>query len=141
MRERIAAMRIIAHENPVESQRNQKSYYDRKSRDRSFKEGDKLLALLPSSSKKLAAEWQGPCDISRKTGPVDYEIDIHVNKHNGRLGSQAIGEDEKDIPEISTSDTGPTHVVVDEHLSADQCSELKNILDRYMYSVVFSGLQ
>ena len=42
MRERIAAMRITAHENQVESQRKQKSYYNRRSRDRSFKEGDKV---------------------------------------------------------------------------------------------------
>ena len=49
---------------------------------------------------------------------------------------EAIVEDEEDLPEIPTSDTGPTHIVVDEHLSAKQRSDLKDILDRY--SAVFS---
>ena len=44
----------------------------------------------------------------------------------------------KIYPEIPTSDTGPTHVVVDGYLSAKLRSELKDILDRY--SAVFSDL-
>ena len=51
---------------------------------------------------------------------------------------EAIVEDEKDLTKIPTSDTGPTHVVVDEDLSAKQRSKLKDIPDRY--SAVFSNL-
>ena len=42
MRRRIAAMKSLAHENQIESQRKQKTYYDKKARDRSFGEGDKV---------------------------------------------------------------------------------------------------
>ena len=128
IRERIAAMRIIAHENQVESQRKQKSYYDRRSRDRSFKEGDKVLVLLSSSSKMLAAEWQGPYEVSRTTGPVDYKVDMkgkwkrhrvfHVNMlraWHSPTGTntmdvlEAIVKDEGDLLEVPTSNRGPTH--------------------------------
>ena len=51
---------------------------------------------------------------------------------------KAIVEDEEDLPETPTSDRGPTHIVVDKHLSAKQRSKLKDILDRY--SAVFSDL-
>ena len=66
IRERITAIRIIAYENQAESQTKQKSYYDRRSRDRSFEEGVKVLLLLPSASKNLAAKWQGPHEIRRR---------------------------------------------------------------------------
>lgn len=30
--------------------------------------------LLPSSNTKLMARWQGPYKVTRRIGPVDYEI-------------------------------------------------------------------
>ena len=115
------------------------------------------MVLLPSSSKKLAAECQEPYAISRRTDPVNYEVDmkgkwkryrvLHVNMlmawhspagKNTMDVLEAIVQDEEDLPEIPTSDRGPTHIIADEYLSAKQRSKLKNILDRY--SAVFSNL-
>ena len=39
--------------------------------------------LLPTSSNKLLAQWQGPCLVTHKVGKVDYEIDM-LNKRNRR---------------------------------------------------------
>lgn len=36
--------------------------------------GDKGLGLLPSSSFKLLAEWQGPFVVTWQMGEVNYEV-------------------------------------------------------------------
>ena len=33
-----------------------------------------MLVLLPSSSSKLLAKWQGPFVVTRRVGDVDYEV-------------------------------------------------------------------
>ena len=152
MRRRIAVMKSLAHENQIESQRKQKTYYDRKARDRSFGEGDKVLVLLPSSSKKLAAEWQGPYMVRRPTGPVDYEIDMkgkskryrvfHVNMlREWHSPDQVTCEafeaivERDDIPQCPVNSSGQSQVIVDEQLSAGQRNQLDDVVTRY--SAVF----
>ena len=36
--------------------------------------GHKVLLLLPDSTQKFRAKWQGPYEISRKIGKVNYDI-------------------------------------------------------------------
>ncbi|CAN7948382.1 unnamed protein product, partial [Ixodes hexagonus] len=57
-------------------QLKQKQWYDEKSRKREFQRGDKVLVLLPSSEKKLYAEWGGPFVVLEKLSPVDYLVDV-----------------------------------------------------------------
>ena len=45
-----------------------------------LKPGDEVFVLLPTSSNKLLAQWQGPNDVLRKTGKVNYEIDMKDKK-------------------------------------------------------------
>ena len=33
-----------------------------------------MLVLLPSSTSKLVAKWQGPFVVTRQVGDVDYEV-------------------------------------------------------------------
>jgi hypothetical protein len=110
-------MQSVAHENQIQSQKQQKTYYDRKARGRSFAIGDKVFVLLPSSRRKLAAEWQGPYEITRQMGPVSYEVDmkwtskryrvLHVNMLRKRNSLEQVTFDalevivdrEEEIPE------------------------------------------
>lgn len=41
---------------------------------RQFQLGDQVLVLLPTSTNKLLAEWQGPFSITKRLGKVDYEV-------------------------------------------------------------------
>ena len=50
---------------------------DQHSSDRSFKTGDKVLVLLPTSTDKLTCKWQGPGDILRRVNDVTYEVNIN----------------------------------------------------------------
>lgn len=74
MRDRLEQYREQAKENLKEKQRAQKIWYDQHARLRQFQPGQKVLLLLPTSTSKLLAKWQGPYSIVRKMGPVTYEV-------------------------------------------------------------------
>ena len=52
-------------------------YYDRKSRSRSLKVGDRALILLPTDKNKLLVQWNGPFKVTEKMSPHDYRLDIN----------------------------------------------------------------
>ncbi|KAK7930573.1 hypothetical protein WMY93_006968 [Mugilogobius chulae] len=79
MRDRLDQYREEVAENLREAQKKQKLWYDKQARSRSFEPGQKVLLLLPSSNSKLLAKWQGPYVITRRMGPVTYEI-LHPEK-------------------------------------------------------------
>jgi hypothetical protein len=60
MREKLAKMADIVSEKEQCSKTDQKRYYDRNARNRSFEVGDKVLVLLPTSTKKILARWKRP---------------------------------------------------------------------------------
>ncbi len=74
MRDRLEQYREQARENLQEAQQAQKQWYDQHARLRQFQPGQKVLLLLPTSSNKLLAKWQGPYTVVRKMGPVTYEV-------------------------------------------------------------------
>ena len=80
IRERLEEMTTIVQDNWKKAQSRQKTWYDQNTRDRELKPGDEVLVLLPTSSNKLLAQWQGPYYVLRKTGKVNYEIDMKDKK-------------------------------------------------------------
>ena len=65
--------REVVEKNARSTQVKQK---DRKAREMDLKSGDKVLLLLPSSTKKFVAKWQGPYTVMRRVGKVNYEIEM-----------------------------------------------------------------
>ncbi len=76
MREKLQQSTALARENLVRSQVQQKHWYDKTARSRSFEPGEEVLLLLPTSENKMLAKWQGPYQIKSKVGPVTYQIEI-----------------------------------------------------------------
>ncbi|XP_051271642.1 uncharacterized protein LOC127372197 isoform X5 [Dicentrarchus labrax] len=74
MREQLEKMSELAQSHMREAQQQQKSWYDRSARQRSFNSGQKVLVLLPSDDNKLLAKWQGPFEILKKLGPTTYQV-------------------------------------------------------------------
>ncbi len=74
MREKMDSMAELVHITMAKSQQQQKSWYDQSSRQRTLTPGQKVLLLLPTSDSGLLAKWQGPYEILRKVGPVNYEL-------------------------------------------------------------------
>ena len=79
MRDRLSRYQEEAALNLRQAQQSQKTWYDQQARQREFQPGQKVLLLLPSSTCKLLAKWQGPYTIVRKMGPVTYEV-LHPEK-------------------------------------------------------------
>ena len=44
-----------------------------------------MLVLLPTTSNKLEAKWQGPYLVEKRVGKVDYHIEIHNRKKKNRV--------------------------------------------------------
>ncbi|CAF1387294.1 unnamed protein product, partial [Didymodactylos carnosus] len=83
--ERLKAILASAHQSARENleiaQQGRKFLYDRHRKDVQFKEDDLVLMANTSESAlgkwalpKLAPKWIGPFRISRKIGPLDYEL-------------------------------------------------------------------
>ncbi len=64
----------LSMENLLQAQDRQMRLYNRGTRLRQFTPGDKVLVLLPTSSSKLLAKWQGPFVVTRRVGELDYEV-------------------------------------------------------------------
>ena len=75
MRDQLQEMTDLVQEKAVEVQKKQKRCYDKGSKERELKVDDEVLVLLPEATNKLKLEWVGPYRISRKTSPVDYEVE------------------------------------------------------------------
>ncbi len=48
--------------------------YNRGTRLHDFAPKDKVLVLLPTSSSKLLAKWQGPFEVTQRVGDLNYEV-------------------------------------------------------------------
>ena len=73
VRDRLETSREIMEENVKIAQ---KEYYDQRASETKLDPGDKVLLLLPSSTKKFLAQWQGPYSVTRRVGKVNYEIEM-----------------------------------------------------------------
>ena len=76
IRGRIERMKELADINLLETQKQQKKWYDKNSRKRVFFPGDRVLLLLPSNCNKLLAKWQGPFKVLERVGDLDYLIEM-----------------------------------------------------------------
>ena len=48
--------------------------YDQHARERVLEPEDEVLVLLPTTSNKLLAQWQGPYRVLRRVGEVNYKV-------------------------------------------------------------------
>ena len=83
VRERLEEMTELVEENVRAAQGQQKKWYDQTARQRELQPDEEVLVLLPTSSNKLLAQWQGPYRILRRVGKVNYEV-VMPNKRKRR---------------------------------------------------------
>ena len=77
MRDKMEKMMETVQTNLEKAQQKQKQWYDKNARQREFEAGDQVLVLLPTSTSKLLAQWQGPYQVLKRVGKVNYQIDVH----------------------------------------------------------------
>ena len=73
-RSRLLTAYEAAKSNLKKAQGKMKRNYDKNTKERSFKSGDKVLALLPISGRPLQARYFGPYTVEKKASDLNYII-------------------------------------------------------------------
>ena len=76
LHERLQQTYAIAQEELKKAGVSSSKYRQRKAKLRQLKQGDKVLLLLPTSSNKLLAQWQGPYEVKKKISDLNYVIEV-----------------------------------------------------------------
>ncbi|KAL2085082.1 hypothetical protein ACEWY4_018402 [Coilia grayii] len=84
-RERLHNACACAQKALASAQVKMKTRYDRKSVDRSFQPGDKVLVLLPVVGSALQAKFSGPYEVESKLSTTDYVIRTPDRKRKTRV--------------------------------------------------------
>ena len=84
-REKLEDMVDCVKQNMEAQQARQKKWYDTRARLKEFKPGDAVLVLLPTSTNKLLAQWQGPYSVLERRGKVTYLVDMHDRRKRKRV--------------------------------------------------------
>ena len=140
-------MQEIVHSNLEKARRQQKSWYDQNSCERSFNLNDQVLVLLPTSASKLSAQWQGPYRIVERRGKVNYLVHMEHHRKKRRVfhvnmlrqwhppvstfQAQEVSDssEEEDIPAWNDSDGGQAKQGIG--LSHKQTLELGELLREF----------
>ena len=151
MREKLSKMVDLVETNLVKAQNRQKRWYDRSARDREFKVGDQVLVLLPTSTNKLLAQWQGPYVVKEKVGKVNYLVEMHDRRKRHRIfhvnmlkqwhmpvataylmtvTSLEVDEDD-DVPVWDNTTTNDNQFTLEKQLSPSQRKDLTQLLNEY----------
>ncbi len=113
-----------------------------------------MLVLLPTSTSKLHAKWQGPFEVTRQVGDLDYEV-VWTNRsgacqvyHLNLLKKWSEAESvmlitvvsrEDDLgPEVSTKTQSLALALERDHLSPSQLTDVAKLQAKF--SDVFSPL-
>ena len=141
----------LAQKYLTESQKKMKTWYDKDARGRTYQEGEEVLVLLPTTSRSLEAQWQGPFKITRKLSDLDYEVD--TGRHTKRLRVFHTNllkkwKSRRELVMFSNNDIMSEvycplkssenwkDVEISEHLTSEQKQMMSNLLEKY--SCVFS---
>lgn len=65
-RQRLMEMSELVQQNLSKAQKQQKQWYDKNARARKFQPGQQVLVLLPTTTNKLFAQWQGPYKVLKQ---------------------------------------------------------------------------
>ena len=149
IQEKLARMTELAHENSAQAKAHQKAWYDKNAREREFQPGEQVLVLLPSSSSKLLAQWQGPYPVVRRVGEVNYEVDMVGKKKRRRvfhvnmlrawytptatdcLAEEVVAGGPDDIVLCGEDSTEEGAPVISDELSLMQKKELGEVLEEF----------
>lgn len=76
LKQRLMETCELAHQTLRQARMKQKTWYDRKARERKLKAGDQVLLLLPTDNNKLLMSWKGPFSVIRPVSECDYLIKL-----------------------------------------------------------------
>ena len=137
MRERLHAAGRLAKESLASTQQRMKVRYDKKTKDRSFLQGDLVLALLPVPGSSLSASFSGPYLVEKKLSDTNYIIQTPNRRRSSRVCHinmlkayhlRVFPSSKPDQPAVSSVAVVVSDVGLDE--SSDDGLELRNTLQQ-----------
>ena len=90
IREKLAIMTELVKNNLSNARERQCKWYDHNACTTEFKPGQQVLVLLSTSSSKLLDQWQGPYEIVKCMGEVNYIVDMCDRRTEGNGCSMSI---------------------------------------------------
>ncbi|KAL5497080.1 hypothetical protein EMCRGX_G013479 [Ephydatia muelleri] len=80
IQDKLASMADLVGKNMKKAQETQKHWvwvsYDRNAREKTLEPGERVLFLLPTSSNKLLAQWQGSYTEEKRVSNIIYQVDM-----------------------------------------------------------------
>ncbi|XP_047741136.1 uncharacterized protein LOC125179399 [Hyalella azteca] len=145
MRQRVKEFMELANITEERSKKKEKFYYDRTCRKRTFKVGDEVLLLLPTSTNKLQAEWKGPFVVVRRLNKVDYVIRVGSNErtyHINMLKPFRTREVPSQAGRMEVSQLADTTVGLEPKISKELTTEQKKQMETLLETekAVFSSV-
>ncbi len=143
LRTKLHTLGQLSMENLLQAQDKQSRLYNRGARLRNFTPGDKVLVLLPTSSSKLLAKWQGSFEVTRQVGDLNYEV-VRTDRSGARqiyhlnllkkwnevepvMLATVIGSEEDLGPEASPKVPSLTLAPGGDHLAPSQLTDLARL--------------
>ena len=80
LRNRIEETCKLVQRNLARAGDKYRQHFDKKTKMRTFKEGDLVLLLLPTKQNKLEMAWRGPFSVESRQGQFDYWVDVDGKK-------------------------------------------------------------
>ena len=75
----------VAQENLKRSQQKMKEQYDKRTKERQLRTGDKVLILLPVPGEPLRAKFCGPYEVEKKVNDLNYVVSTPDRRKTKRL--------------------------------------------------------
>ena len=139
----------LAEENAGKAQNAYAHQYNTRSKDKGFEVGDLVLVLMPDSTNKVVAQWQGPGTITAVMSPYSYRValdtgavkTLHANdlrKFVARVNSVGVVfDDDTDFGRIECCPVAgeKRHEEINAldltHLSVERQQELRSLLFKH----------
>ena len=85
IQDKLASMADLVGKNMKKAQETQKHWYDRNAREKTLEPGERVFFLLPTSSNKLLAQWQGSYTVEKRVSNVIYQVDMCNKRKRHRV--------------------------------------------------------
>ena len=149
LRERISDVCEIATENLAAARDRYAGTFNKKTKNRQFEVGTRVLLLLPTKHNKLEMEWRGPYPVVERVGAYDYRIDVdgkirmyhanmlkaYVEREALRVGVAVVVDDPDEGEEVPTFPVEGketfTDVHIDSLLETEQKKDLEGICQSF----------
>ena len=132
LKDRLEETCKLARKELEKSQSRYKFHFDKKTSDRTFKVGDKVLLLLPTEHDKLKMQWQGPYTVKERVGLMDYRLEVKKKLKLYHANLLKKYEERSEVKDEHKSVIGGVMesvcigVIESEELSEDECDESGN---------------